>query len=130
MAEALINIQLDHSKKTRAAQRLCLWYAVAMPKKVPQRRNKLAGKSTGKSKSARYFAKNPEARAKKNAYNTKYHATTKRKAYRAKLNAANRASPNAKGQDKSHTRSGRLVNESASKNRARQGSGGRAKRRA
>jgi hypothetical protein len=99
-----------------------------MPKKVPQRRNSLAGKSTGKSKSAKYFAANPKARAKKNAYNTAYHATPERKAYRAKLNAANRASPNAKSQDKSHTKTGKLVNESRSKNRARQGRGGTPRR--
>jgi len=82
-------------------------------------RNTLAGKSTGKSRTAKYYAANPKARAKKDAYNTDYHATDERKAYRAKLNAANRDSPNAKGQDKSHTKSGRLVNESSSKNRAR-----------
>ena len=70
-----------------------------------------------------------KARAKKNAYNTKYHASAKRKAYRAKLNAANRASPNAKGQDKSHTRGGRLTNERRSSNRARQGAGGRSTKR-
>jgi hypothetical protein len=93
-------------------------------KKVPQRRNKLAGTSTGKSKSAKYFASNPEARAKKNAYNKAYHATAERKAYRAKLNKANRDSPNAKGQDKSHTKSGGITNESRSSNRARQGRGG------
>jgi len=96
-----------------------------MTKKVPQRRNSLAGKSTGTSKSAKYFAAHPEARAKKNAYNKEYHATTARKSYRAKLNKANADSPNAKGQDKSHTRSGRVVNESSTKNRARQGKGGR-----
>lgn len=82
-------------------------------------RNKLAGTSTGKSRSAKYYAANPEARAKKNAYNKDYHATAERKAYRAKLNAANRENPNAKGQDKSHTKTGKLVNESSSKNRAR-----------
>lgn len=82
-------------------------------------RNKLAGTSTGKSRSAKYYAANPQARAKKNAYNTEYHATPERRAYRAKLNAANRASPNAKGEDKSHTKSGKLVNESRSANRAR-----------
>ncbi len=37
-------------------------------KKVPQRRNKKAGKSTGKSRSAKYFAKNKKARDKKKAY--------------------------------------------------------------
>lgn len=94
-------------------------------KKVPQRRNKNAGKSTGKSKSAKYFAKNPKARKKKNAYNSKYHATKKRKKYRAELNAANKKSPNKKGQDKSHTKSGKLVNEKRSTNRARNGKGRR-----
>jgi len=96
-----------------------------MPKKVPQRRNKKAGKSTGKSRSAKYFAKNPEARAKKNAYNTKYHASAKRKKYRAKLNKANRDNPNSSNKDKSHTKGGKLVNESRSKNRARNGKGKR-----
>ena len=90
------------------------WHKVA-----PMARNKLAGKSTGKSKSAKYYAANPEARAKKDAYNTKYHATSKRIAYRSGLNKANRASPNTKGQDKSHTKTGRLVNESRGTNRAR-----------
>jgi hypothetical protein len=89
-------------------------------------RNKLAGKSTGKSKSAKYFAANPEARAKKNAYNTAYHATSERKEYRAKLNKANRDSPNKKGEDKSHTKAGTVVNEKRSTNRARQGKGGKA----
>jgi len=83
-----------------------------MTKKVPQRRNKLAG--TGK----------PASAAKK-AYDTKYHATSERKTYRAKLNAANRKSPNAKGVDKSHTKGGKIVNEPRSSNRARQGKGGR-----
>ena len=43
-------------------------------KKVPQRRNKKAGKSTGKSRSAKYFAKNKKARDKKKAYDTEYHS--------------------------------------------------------
>jgi len=99
-----------------------------MAKRVPQRRNKNAGKSTGKSKSAKYFAANPEARAKKNAYNKKYHSTTKRKKYRAGLNKANRDSPNKKGEDKSHTKGGKLHNEKRSSNRARNGRGGKAKK--
>ena len=82
-----------------------------MTKKVPQRRNKLAG--TGK----------PASAAKK-AYDTKYHATTKRKKYRAKLNKANRVSPNKKSQDKSHSSNRRITNEDRSSNRARQGKGG------
>lgn len=78
-----------------------------MTKKVPQRRNKLAGR--GKKKSS----------ARKKAYDTKYHSTTARKKYRAKLNKANRTRPNKKGYDKSHTKKGKLVNEKQGKNRAR-----------
>lgn len=104
-----------------------VYYSMAT-KKVPQRRNKNAGKSTGKSKSAKYFAKNKAARDKKNAYNSEYHSSTKRKKYRAKLNKANRDKPNGKGQDKSHTKAGKLVNEKRSTNRARNGRGGKAKK--
>ncbi len=89
-------------------------------------RNSLAGKSTGKSKSAKYFAENPEARAKKNAYNKKYHATEERKNYREGLNKANRDAGtygNGDGKDMSHTKKGKLTKESASKNRARNGKG-------
>ena len=99
-----------------------------MAKKVPQRRNKNAGKSTGKSESAKYFANNPEARRKKNEYNSKYHSTPSRKKYRAKLNSANRENPNKAGQDKSHTKSGKIVNESRSSNRARNGKRGSSKK--
>ena len=99
-----------------------------MPKKVPQRRNKKAGTSTGKSKSAKYFAANPKARAKKNAYNKAYHATPERKKYRADLNKANKKSPNKAGEDKSHTKGGKVTNEKRSTNRARNGKGGKAKK--
>lgn len=91
-------------------------------------RNKLAGKSTGKSDSAKYFASHPEARAKKNAYNKEYHSTTERKNYREDLNKINRRD-NDKGygdkNDLSHTKSGKLVQESRSSNRARNGKGGK-----
>jgi hypothetical protein len=96
--------------------------------KNPKKRNSLAGKSTGKSKSAKYFAKNKKARDKKNAYNKDYHATAERKKYRAKLNKANRASGtygNGDGKDKSHTKSGKITNEKRSSNRARNGKGKR-----
>jgi len=89
-------------------------------------RNGLAGKSTGKSKSARYFAANPEARAKKNEYNKKYHSSEERIKYRSKLNSANREKGtygNHDGKDMSHTKDGRLVSESKSTNRARNGKG-------
>jgi len=87
-------------------------------------RNKNAGKSTGKSESAKYFASHPKARAKKNAYNKKYHSTTKRKKYRAELNKVTRKE-SIPGKDVSHTKSGKLVREDRSKNRARQGKDGK-----
>lgn len=87
-----------------------------MPK---SKRNSLAGSKKGKSKSAKYYQENPEARKKKNEYNKKFHSTKERKKYRAELNAANAKNPNKKGEDKSHTKSGKLVNEKSSKNRAR-----------
>jgi hypothetical protein len=80
------------------------------------------------SKSAIYFQNNPEARKKKNDYNTKYHSTTERKKYRVKLNKANRDAGtygNGDGKDMSHTKSGKLVKESASTNRARNGKDGK-----
>lgn len=91
-------------------------------------RNSLAGKSTGKSKSAKYFAENPEARAKKNAYNKEYHSTDDRKNYRESLNKINRRNNDAgygDGKDLSHTKSGTLVKESRSANRARNGKSGK-----
>ena len=91
-------------------------------------RNGLAGSKKGTSKSAKYFQENPEARAKKNAYNKEYHSTEERKNYREVLNKANRNSGtygNGDGKDKSHTKSGKLVNEVASKNRARNGKCGK-----
>lgn len=94
-------------------------------------RNSLAGKSTGTSKSAKYFASHPEARKKKNAYNTEYHASPSRVKYREELNAANRKSGtygNKDGKDKSHTKSGKLVSEKASTNRARNGKGNNPRR--
>jgi len=89
-------------------------------------RNSLAGKSTGKSESAKYFASHPEARKKKNEYNKEYHSTPTRVKYRETLNKANRKDGtygNGDGKDKSHTKSGKLVSEPANKNRARNGKG-------
>ena len=89
-------------------------------------RNSLAGKSTGTSKSAKYFASNPEARKKKNEYNKEYHSSPSRIKYREELNAANRKAGtygNGDGKDKSHTKKGKLVSEKASTNRARNGKG-------
>lgn len=94
-------------------------------------RNKLAGKSSGKSKSARYFASNPEAREKKNAYNKEYHSTEERRKYRSDLNKANRKAGtygNGDGKDMSHTKSNGLVKEGQSANRARNGKGNNKRR--
>jgi hypothetical protein len=96
-------------------------------KKVPQRRNKKAGTSTGKSKSAKYFAANPEARKKKNEYNKKYHSTTERKKYRADLNKETRKKKTP-GKDVSHKKDGTVTREKRSTNRARNGKGGKAKK--
>ena len=91
-------------------------------------RNKLAGKSTGTSKSAKSYAANPESRKNKKEYDTRYHATPERREYRSGLNKANRKAGtegNGDGKDMSHTKSGRLVKEAASKNRARNGANGK-----
>ena len=89
------------------------------------KRNKLAGTKRGNSESAKYFQNNPEAKAKKDAYNKEYHSTPERKKYRAKLNKANRRAGtygNGDGKDMSHGKDG-LRKESQSKNRARNGKG-------
>lgn len=99
-----------------------------MAKKVPQRKNKNAGKSTGKSKSAKYFAKNKAARDKKKAYDTEYHKSTKRKKYRASLNKKTRAGACPKGSDVSHKKNGKTVCEKRSTNRARNGKKGSSKK--
>ena len=81
-----------------------------------------------KSKSARYYASNPKARAKKKKCDAKYHSTAKRRKYRSDLNKANRKAGtygNGDGKDMSHKKNGKLVKEKASKNRARNGSNGR-----
>lgn len=92
------------------------------------KRNTLAGTKTGTSRSAKYFQNNAEAREKKNEYNKKYHSTEERKSYRAGLNKANKDAGtygNKDGKDRSHTKSGKLVSESQSKNRARNGKAGK-----
>ena len=85
-------------------------------------RNTLAGKRTGKSKSAKHYAKNKKSRNKKKKYDTEYHKTKERKKYRASLNKLNkkkRTYGNKDGMDLSHTKKGKVVKEKKSKNRAR-----------
>ena len=65
-----------------------------------------------------------ERRAKKIAYDKKYHQTEERKKYRAELNKKNRDAGtygNNDGKDMSHTKTGKLVSESQKTNRARNG---------
>ena len=91
----------------------------------------MADKAGGKSKSAKYYAANPKARAKKASYDTKYHGTAERKKYRSDLNKKNRKAGtygNGDGKDVSHKKGGGTTSESRSKNRARQGAGGKAKK--
>ena len=82
------------------------------PRKLP--RSKL-------KRSARNYRDNPKSRAKKNAYNRKRNATPEAIKYRVELKRARRkAGAEGKGgKDFSHTKSGRLVRETPSKNRAR-----------
>lgn len=79
-------------------------------------------KARKKSKSAEYYASNPEARAKKAEYDTKYQATPERRRYRAFLNKKNREAGtygNGDGKDVSHLKGGGTVMEDESSNRAR-----------
>lgn len=94
---------------------------------MASKRNTLAGTKKGKSKSAKYFQTHPEAKANKDAYNTEYHKSSKRKKYRAKLNKKNKEEGtygNKDGKDMSHGKGG-LRKESQSSNRARNGKGRR-----
>ena len=78
-------------------------------------------------KSDKYYRSNDEARKKKNAAQRKINKTTKAKKYRAELLKARRKDGNVGkgGMDYSHTKSGKIVRENPSTNRARQGSGGK-----
>ena len=78
-------------------------------------------------KSARYYAANPEAAAKKNAAQRKRNKTEANKNYRSELNGERRRRGiyGKGGSDVSHTKSGGLVLESPKKNRARNGANGR-----
>tara|TARA_R100001510_G_C7559628_1_gene140162 strand:- start:61 stop:333 length:273 start_codon:yes stop_codon:yes gene_type:complete len=83
-------------------------------------RNKLAGTKVGKSKSAKYYQDNPDAKKKKDEYNAKYGASLSRKLYRAFLNAMNKKKgKKGDGKDVSHTKKGGTTLEPQGKNRAR-----------
>jgi len=74
------------------------------------------------SKTSKYYKENPEAAEKRREYQREYNKSTERKKYRAMLNKYNRDQGtygNGDGLDASHTKSGKLVFEKASANRAR-----------
>lgn len=75
-------------------------------------------------KTARYYKSHPKARRVKAKYDTEYHSTDERKKYRAKLNRERRRRK-LRGDDRdlSHTSENKLVLESKSRNRARNGHG-------
>ena len=84
-------------------------------------------KSKNPGKSARYYASNPKARAKKNAAQRKRNKSAKNRKYRAELNKERRKRGiyGKGGPDMSHKKNGRIVAESPKKNRGRQGSNGK-----
>jgi hypothetical protein len=75
-------------------------------------------------KTQKYYNENPDAKKKKREYDTKYHSTPQRIAYRGALVKARRdAGVYGKGgKDMSHAKDGTIVPEDKSKNRARNGS--------
>ena len=78
-----------------------------------------------KGRTARYYAKNPKAKAKKYAYDKKRNARPDRKDYRAELARERRARGimGKGGPDVSHTSDGKFKLENPKTNRARNGHG-------
>lgn len=85
-------------------------------------KNKLAGKSTGKSKSAKYYAENPQAREKKKEYDSSFQKKPAQVNKRVEANAYNaKHGRKGDGLDASH-KNGKVTRlEKASANRARNG---------
>ena len=82
------------------------------------------------SPSAEYYRRHPEARKKKAEYDSIFNKKPEQVQNRVETNRANRqagtyGSMGKMGKDRSHTKSGKLVLESRSKNRARQGANGK-----
>jgi hypothetical protein len=89
----------------------------------PDNRPKLVNTYNVKRSTA-YYKNNPKAKAKKDAYNKKYHDTDERRAYRAELSRERRkrglmGTAKGKGKDISHKKGGGVTVESSSVNRAR-----------
>jgi len=89
-------------------------------------RNKNAGEHPSYDK----LNMSEDRKKKKLAYDTKYEASKKRVNYREELNQANRKAKTygkmtTMGKDRSHKKDGSLVLEDRSKNRSRNGRGGK-----
>ena len=81
----------------------------------------------GKSKTSVYYANNPEAKAKRLAYQKEYNKKPSQVKHRVECNKARKDLGLKVGskKDASHTKSGKIVAEDRSKNRARQGANGK-----
>lgn len=84
----------------------------------------------GASKTSRYYASNPKARKKRVAAQAKINRKPAEKKRRAELakERRKRGIMGKGGKDVSHLKNGKTTLESRSKNRARNGAGGKAKR--
>jgi hypothetical protein len=80
-----------------------------------------------KSRTANFYASNPEARKKKQAYDVARNKSEKSKKYRRELSRERRARGimGKGGPDVSHVKGGGYKLEAPSKNRARQGANGK-----
>jgi hypothetical protein len=80
-----------------------------------------------KGKSAKYYAANPRAAAKKAAYQRKLNKkpSVKRASEERWSERRRRGIAGKGGADLSHTKAGKMVRESPKRNRARNGAGGR-----
>jgi hypothetical protein len=78
-------------------------------------------KSSSPKKSAKYYNDNPEAKAKKDAYNKEFNKKPEQRAKRAELvqERRDRKVYGKGGDDMSHTKDGKIVPESPSTNRGR-----------
>lgn len=87
---------------------------------MKSKRNTLAGKHPSYEK----LGMSKDSIKRKLEYDKEYHATEKRKKYRAELNKANREAGtygNKDGMDMSHKKDGSMVRERMKANRARNG---------
>lgn len=78
-------------------------------------------RSKNPKKTARFYNANPDAKAKKDAYNKKFNEKPSQRAKRAELAKVrrDRGVMGKGGKDMSHTKDGRIVAESPSTNRGR-----------